>query len=172
MLEETISIAVAAWRPAVRYRFAPLIAVALGTALTACATLTAAPSSLYERLGGEPVIRAVVADLIDEYAASPDGKRAFERVNLSKIKQHIEEQFCALTDGPCHYTGDTMHVAHGGLAITEREFAAIVESLRSVLNRHGIGEREKNELLRLLAPMKRDIVTAAHTGTRTTGTSV
>ena len=53
-----------------------------------------------------------------------------------------------------------MHLAHGGLKITEREFNSIVECLRSVLNRHGIGEREKNELLRLLAPMKRDIVTA------------
>ena len=161
MVARSLLVARSAWQPAIRQsRCTPLLAVVLGATLTACASFTAPPSTLYQRFGGEPVIRAVVADLIDEYAASPDGQRAFEHVKLARVKHHIEEQFCALTDGPCEYAGDDMHLAHGGLKITEREFNSIVECLRSVLNRHGIGEREKNELLRLLAPMKRDIVTA------------
>lgn len=161
MAARNFVVAASAWQPAIRHsRCAPLLAVVLGATLTACASFTAPPATLYQRFGGEPVIRAVVADLIDDYAASPDGQRAFEHVKLAQLKKHIEEQFCALTDGPCKYAGDDMRVAHGGLNITEREFNSIVECLRSVLNRHGIAEREKNELLRLLAPMKRDIVTA------------
>ena len=35
----------------------------------------------------------------------------------------------------------------------------MVQFLRDSLAHNGVGEREKNELLRLLAPMKRDIVT-------------
>lgn len=119
--------------------------------------------SLYERIGGEPVLTAVVGDTIDVLAASADGRRSFERVKLGRVKRGVVEQFCALTGGPCVYRGDDMRLVHAGLRITEREFNAIVQILRDALARHGVGEREKNELLRLLAPMKRDIVTAART---------
>lgn len=122
-------------------------------------------------MGGAPVIEAVVADTIDTLAASPEGKRSFEQVNLKRVKRLVAEQFCALADGPCTYNGDDMRVAHGGLEITEREFNAIVEVLRDALDKQGVGEREKNELLRLLAPMKRDIVTAARLSIRTTSHS-
>lgn len=116
---------------------------------------------MYERLGGDAVLTAVVGDTIDQLADSPDGRRSFDRVKLDRVKKHVVLQFCALTGGPCRYEGDDMRLAHGGLEITEREFNAIVAILREALARHGVGEREKNELLRLLAPMKRDIVTAA-----------
>ena len=46
-----------------------------------------------------------------------------------------------------------------GQNIDERQFYAVVESLRLALDANDVGEREKNELLRMLAPMKRDIVT-------------
>lgn len=138
-----------------------LLAVPLLFALSACATTSSPPATLYDRIGGAPVIDAVVADTIDMLAASPEGKRSFDQVNLKRVKRLVAEQFCALTAGPCNYSGDGMRIAHGGLNITEREFNAIVEILRLALNKHEVREREKNELLRLLAPMKRDIVTAA-----------
>lgn len=125
-------------------------------ALVGCATMPA--TSLYDRIGGADVLEAVVSDTIDELAASADGRRSFDRVRLPRVKRLVTEQFCALSGGPCVYSGDDMRLAHGGLGITEREFAAIVQILRDALARHGVGEREKNELLKLLAPMKRDIV--------------
>lgn len=108
------------------------------------------------------MLTAVVDETIEVLATSPDGRRSFDRVNLKRVKRLVAEQFCALTGGPCTYSGDDMRLSHAGLAITEREFVAIVAILRQALERHGVGEREKNELLRLLAPMKRDIVTAAY----------
>ena len=71
----------------------------------------------------------------------------------------IVELICALSGGPCRYSGDDMKTTHAGLNITEAEFYALVEAERAALDHHGVGTREKNELLRLLAPMKRDIVT-------------
>ncbi len=112
---------------------------------------------------------AVVSDTIDVLAASADGRRSFDRVKLDRVKRRVVEQFCALTGGPCVYRGDDMRTVHGGLGITEREFNAIVQIVRDMLARHGVGEREKNELLRLLAPMKRDIVTAARASTSSRG---
>jgi hemoglobin len=51
-----------------------------------------------------------------------------------------------------------MRETHAGHQITEAEFYGMVDSLRTVLRQRGTGITETNELLRLLAPMKRDIV--------------
>lgn len=128
--------------------------------LNACANMPRSDATLYERLGGGSAMMEIASETVDALANSPDGRRSMDRVNLPRLKKKIAQQFCALTDGPCKYTGDDMKLAHAGLKISEREFNAIVEILRGVLNRRGVAEREKNELLRLLAPMQRDIVTA------------
>jgi hemoglobin len=47
---------------------------------------------------------------------------------------------------------------HAGHQISEAEFYGMVEILRDSLRRHDVGLRERNELLALLAPMKRDVV--------------
>ena len=52
-----------------------------------------------------------------------------------------------------------MKAVHGGLDVTDAEFNGLVENLVTALYGNGVGLREKNELLKLLAPMKRDIVT-------------
>lgn len=51
-----------------------------------------------------------------------------------------------------------MQDVHGGLGITEAEFYGLVEVLKNSLRAHGVAIAERNELLRILAPMKRDIV--------------
>ena len=115
--------------------------------------------SLYERIGGDPVITAVVEETVETMAANPRVNQSFEKVDLKRLKKMVVEQICALTGGPCRYSGDDMKITHAGLDITEAEFVAQVETLRAALDRRHVGTREKNELLRLLAPMKRDVVT-------------
>ncbi len=66
---------------------------------------------------------------------------------------------CSLAGGGCKYSGDDVKTVHAGLNIRQGEFYAMVEALRAALDANGVGEREKNELLRLLAPIKRDVVT-------------
>ena len=114
--------------------------------------------SLYQRLGGEPVVTKVIRQMVETMAADPAVNRSFEGVNLPKLETKIVLQLCAIAGGDCHYTGDEMKLAHQGMNIDQREFYALVEALRVSLQDNGVGEREKNELLRLLAPMKRDVV--------------
>jgi len=114
--------------------------------------------SLYARMGGTPNVSAVVNDLIDEAAHDPHLKRSFDKVNLRRLKHVLVEQICSLTGGGCRYSGDSMHDAHAGLGITQAEFYGLVEVLKNAMQRHGIAIRERNELLAILAPMKRDIV--------------
>lgn len=123
------------------------------------ANLAGRDESLYRRLGGAPVVSAVVDDVIERTAANPRASQSFDEVNLKNLKASIVEQICSLTGGPCTYGGDDMQTVHKGLKITEGEFTILAEELRHALDEHGVGTREKNELLRILAPMKKDIVT-------------
>ncbi len=124
------------------------------------ATQTAPPAgaSLYARMGGTATVTAVVNELIDHSAADPRLKRSFEGVNLDHVKKMLIEQLCSLTGGGCTYTGDSMRDVHAGLKIDQSEFYGLVESLRIALQHHGVALRERNELLEILAPMKRDVV--------------
>ena len=100
----------------------------------------------------------IVDETLTAVATDPHTRRTFEKVDMKRLRAKIVEHICALTDGGCKYTGDTMKQSHAGLDITEAEFYLMVKELRNALDRH-VGEREKNELLKILAPMKRDIVT-------------
>ena len=115
--------------------------------------------SLYQRLGGAPVVSQVVEETVEAVARDPRVNQSFDKVDRKKLNQKIVEQICALAGGGCRYTGDDMKKVHAGLDITEHGFYAMVAALRISLDANGVGEREKNELLRLLAPMKRDVVT-------------
>ena len=137
--------------------------VAVLTALTLAASCAAPPKSdptLYARMGGADVVKRVVEDTIDRSVSDPRTARSFSGVKVDRVKEKLREQICELSGGPCKYTGDPMKQVHKGLKNTEAEFYLLVQFLRDSLEKNGVGEREKNELLRLLAPMKRDIVTS------------
>ncbi|OYW39650.1 MAG: hypothetical protein B7Z35_03460 [Hydrogenophilales bacterium 12-61-10] len=114
--------------------------------------------SLYSRIGGQPVVAGVVDQMIEAVAHDPNVNQSFDKVNLKRLKEKLAEQICALSGGGCIYTGDEMKLVHKGLRINEREFFYLVEALREALDSHGVAQSEKNELLAILAPMKRLIV--------------
>ena len=124
-----------------------------------CAPALASEPSLYQRLGGEIVVTKIVEQAIKRVVDDPEVNQSFHKVDLVKLDKLLVEQICSLTGGGCKYSGEDMKTVHAGLNITEREFYAMVEALRAELDSHNVGEREKNELLRILAPMKRDVVT-------------
>lgn len=126
--------------------------------LAGCAAEPQRDPTLWSRLGGTPVVTAVIEDTIDRSASDARTKRSFDGVKISRVKEKLVEQICSLTGGPCKYTGDPMRESHKGLKITMAEFDLLVQFLRDALDRNKVGESEKNELLKILAPMKRDIV--------------
>jgi hemoglobin len=139
------------------FRHASIAATAL--LLGACAAPPTQTPTLWTRLGGEPVMKRVVGETIDQSSSDPRTSRSFKDVKLQNVKDKIVEQICSLTGGGCKYTGDPMDKVHKGLKNTEAEMNLLVQWLRESLERNGVGTREKNELLLILAPMKRDIVT-------------
>jgi len=116
------------------------------------------PDSLYARMGGKSVVTQLVNDTIDQVVADHRLNQSFTDVNIRHVKDMLVEQICELGNGGCVYSGDPMREVHAGHHISESEFYGLVELLRRNMDRLGVQLRERNELLALLAPMKRDVV--------------
>jgi hemoglobin len=134
--------------------------------LLAGMAVAGASTTLYERLGAETGVAAISDALISRVASDPVLGRSFTDTNLARIKKLLAEQICDLSGGPCHYSGDPMRQVHAGHHITEAEFYSMVDTLRVILKERHVSVSTTNELLRLLAPMKRDVVEPAATAPR------
>jgi hemoglobin len=131
----------------------------VGGCATTETTPTATPSgSLYQRLGGKPAITAVVDDFVGRVAADSRINARFANTNIPRLKMNLVDQICQASGGPCTYSGRDMKTAHAGMGITNAEFDALVGDLVAALNKFKVGDREKNELLAALGPMRKDIV--------------
>ena len=146
-------------------RFASwLVILFLAVAVSGCAAMESSPStmmtekSLYDRLGGKPAITAVVDDFVGRVAADNRINGKFANADIPRLKMMLVDQICQASGGPCTYTGRDMKTAHAGMGINSSEFDTLVRDLVATLNRFKVPEREKNELLAALGPMKNDIV--------------
>lgn len=126
--------------------------------LTFAAGAAAQDKSLYERLGGEGAVSAVIDDFVGRVAADERVNKKFAKSDIERVKVHLKEQVCAVTGGPCKYTGLDMTTAHKNMKVTEGEFTALVGDLVSTLDHFNVPEKEKNELLGILGPLKEQIV--------------
>jgi hemoglobin len=127
---------------------------------TAAGASSATPgASLYARIGGKEVVERVVSEMVDSVVADPRLNPPFRKVNLARLKRRLALFFCSKTGGGCEWDGDPVQVVHAGLNIDEAQMYGLVEALRDAMVHAGVPLRERNELLALLAPFKRDVVT-------------
>lgn len=122
------------------------------------ASAGAQDKSLYERLGGQAAIVAVVDEFVANVAADDRINSFFGGTDIDRLKTLLVEQICAGTGGGCTYTGRDMKTTHAGMGITDEHFNALVEDLVASLNKFNVPAQEQNDLLAILGPMKGDIV--------------
>ena len=119
----------------------------------------AAPDELYDRLGGQRAIVAVVDDFVARVAADPRIKLRFMNTDIAKLKLLLVEFVCMATGGPCKYTGRDMETSHAGMELLDEEFTALVEDLAATLDKFEVPAKEKHALLGALGPLQPRIVT-------------
>lgn len=126
------------------------------------ATPTAAQEkSLYQRVGGYDALAAVVDDFIVRLVTDKQFEKFFAGASndsKKRIRQHILDQFCAATGGPCVYTGRDMKTSHTGLGITGAEWDAAAKHLVASLDKFKVPEKEKGEILAFVTSLRKDIV--------------
>jgi hemoglobin len=120
--------------------------------------MTATQSSLYERLGGQGAIEAVVGDFVGRCAGDDRINKKFARTDVPRLQKMLVDQVCEASGGPFTYTGRDMKETHTGMGVTGGEFDALVEDLVATLNQFQVPGPEQDELLGVLAPMRSDIV--------------
>ena len=126
---------------------------------TAMAQTPAPSDQLYKAFGEKPGLVVLMDDFMTRLLADPRTGPHFKPANQQRVKEQLVEQFCALGGGPCIYKGADMQSSHANLDIKKSDFHALVEVLQQSMDAKGIAFRKQNEMLALLAPMHRDIIT-------------
>ena len=122
-----------------------------------------ADDALYKSLGGKKAITAVVDDFVGRVAADNRINGFFKDTaadpkRLAKFKHNLADQICEAAGGPCKYKGKDMKSAHAGMGVGGGDFNALVEDLVATLDKLGVKPADKQALLGVLGPMKKDIV--------------
>jgi hemoglobin len=128
---------------------------------------TAAPppgKMLWDRLGGTDIITKMVQDFVMKAAHDPkvnftrDGKYNLDDKGIAKLEKLVLELISSVTGGPLKYTGRDMKTVHTGMKITEAEFNAMAADLVDVLKDNKVGQDEIDDLIRIIASTKKEIV--------------
>ena len=123
--------------------------------------------TLWDRLGGEPAVKAVVNDFVLLAADDPkvnffrNGKYKVDAAGVAKLKTQLVELVSAVSGGPIKYTGRDMKAAHKGMGITDAEFDALAGHLVATLKKYKVPQAEIDELVKIVAGTRGDIVEKA-----------
>ena len=122
---------------------------------------------LYERVGGEKTIVALVDDLVARAADDPrvnfvrrGAPRQVQATpeNVARLKTRLVQFLGTAAGGPQKYEGEDMTTAHKGMRITTGEFDAFAEHFRAAMYQVGIGEKEQKELTEIIESTRGPIV--------------
>jgi len=118
----------------------------------------AAEKSLYDRIGGEDVARAVTEDIWNNHSKNPIVNNRFSNSDPAYVKQKVFEIIAATTGGSVKYTGKDMLSTHASMNINDMEFNAVVDDVLKAFDTHNIGKSERAEVLAILWSVKDQIV--------------
>lgn len=139
-------------------------AFALREALDAVMKLGEVKKPLWDRLGGEPALSAVIHDFVAAAAPDPkvnflrNGKFQLDADGVKHLERMLVELVSAVTGGPLKYRGRDMKSAHAGMKITDAEFDALAGHLVATLKKYKVPQAEMDELVGIVASTRKDIV--------------
>ena len=132
--------------------------------------------ALFDRLGGEKGLAAIIDDFVPRALADPrvnwqrrDVKRGglFRRSqeawnpnpdNVATLKKHLVQFLALTTGGPAQYDGKEIKSGHDDMRITNPEFDAVIGDLKATLDKLQIPNREQKELLAIIESTRPQIV--------------
>ena len=117
-----------------------------------------ADDSLFQELGGIDGVSDMTEAILDRVFADERIAAFFEDADRDALHELIAEQICEESGGPCQYQGLSMQDSHDGLEIRHDEFDAFVEDVILGMEDAGIPFRVQNRVLKIFAPMRKDIV--------------
>ena len=124
------------------------------------------PLPLWDQLGGEPAVDAVLDAFLANVAADANINWMFANADLANLKTQLRNQISAATGGPHAYTGGDMVTVHANMGITEAQWTSIVGDLLAALDTLNVtytpdfsGGLPADQLILAIAATHDDIVT-------------
>lgn len=123
-------------------------------------------ATLWDRLGGTPVVTKVVNDWIDACVADRrynffrEGDRKLTPEQIADLKLKLVQLASSLSRGPHEYRGRNLTETHQRLKITSEEFEAMVSHLKVAMVKHEIKPAEMDFVLKAMGAVKEKIVRA------------
>jgi hemoglobin len=134
--------------------------------------------ALYDRLGSDAGLTAIVDDFVTRAMADPrvnwtrkgvtqggvsihfDRSMEWDPTpeNIKTAKLHIKQFLALATGGPSVYQGRDMTSTHKNMHITNAEFDAAVGDLKATLDKMKIANTEQKELLAIIETTRAQIV--------------
>ena len=105
--------------------------------------------SLYDELGGEPALRAILVDLYDRLFVDPMIGFFFEGKDKAALVEHQLQFTARFLGGPSRYEGKSMPDAHAKLPLLGAHFDRRHHLLRQVLAAHAAPVGVAEEWLRV-----------------------
>lgn len=131
--------------------------------------------TLFDRIGGTPVITAIVDDMTTRVLADP--RVNFQRKdvsvnwlgskydaweptpsNVARFKARMVQFLSLAAGGPPTYEGRDMRESHKGMRITNNEFDAMVGDIKTSMDKLNIAQREKRDMLAIIESTRKQIV--------------
>lgn len=119
---------------------------------------------LWDRLGGEKGVRAIVREFLTTAGKDPKSNvdrgsnYPFTKDRTERVEQLAVELISSVTGGPLKYTGRDMKNVHLGMKITEDEFGAVAGHLIAALKKFEVPQADIDELIAIIGTTKKDIV--------------
>ena len=120
--------------------------------------------TLYTRIGGQRGIQAVVDDFVVRMTTHPQVGGYFAGLDTSagsRFRSHLVNFICAATGGDSSYRGRDMQSTHRAFNITESDWEVTVTNLKQSLEKVRVPDREIQDLVNVIAPLKQQIVKAS-----------
>ena len=114
--------------------------------------------SIYEAIGGEPALVAVVDDFYVRVLADSQLAGFFAGTNMPKLKGRQVEFFAAALGGPDLYRGAGLRAVHAGRGISQGDFDKVAFHLVAALAGAGVPGETINQIVTAIAPLADDIV--------------
>lgn len=110
--------------------------------------------SLYEDMGGEPALRAVLRDLYDRLFDDVMIGFLFAGKDKDKLIEHQLWFTAKFLGGPSRYEGKSIPDAHAKVPILKGHFERRHHLLRQVLDAHAVPAHVRDEWLRVDASLR------------------
>lgn len=115
-------------------------------------------TSLYETLGGQVVVEAVVVEFYRRVLDDVRINHYFLKVDLEKLHSHQAAFVAHLLGGPHPYMGRDMAEAHSGLHLSKSDFDAVAGHMVAALECHAVAQLHIDAVISKIAALEREIV--------------